>query len=134
MARPGDAEIWDALLGHLSEVQLDRQLETAWPGVRFAPQRDSSGQLIPYLRVAIMPSESPRSLLQISVVWHDDDGTIAPCRVADRIAEHFALGTVIVTSAGQRVRVSRDPWVSPPLVDDGEVVVPLRVQWTPYTP
>lgn len=128
----GDAGLYDALLDRVQDLCAAQNLRTAHPDRAFAPDRDSEGRLVPYARVAMLPSMSSNYILQVDLVWPQNSGLRPPTEAADRLAAALRVGTVLEADGFRRIRVVRDPWQSPALIGDGEVRVPLRVQWTPW--
>lgn len=109
-------------------------LPIAWPAVPLDPV---AGQ--PYLRVYHLPGQPEQvdlsyryirrgGLVQISVCWPIGAGITAPREVAGAIAERFALGTIIDRDV-YRVRISRPPRISPEIVEDVVVQVPVSITY-----
>lgn len=141
-----DAEVYDALATRAGTMVLTTPaLPVAYPDLSFDPATDApSGK---YVEVSFFPNRPAwegiatgalkQGLLQITVVWPrgsalpqgEEAGIGPPLAIADLVTAHFAKGTVMV-SGTTKVKVSREPWVSPPLTDAAETRVPVSISWT----
>lgn len=129
------ADIADALLTRCGLMETTGPtLPVALPDITFDVPVDGK-----YLVVSDFPNRPQwegvsegridQGLLQVVVVWPRLEGVIKPKEVADDVIAFFAKGTVM-TLGTAKVRASREPWQSPPLIDDSEVRVPVTIPWT----
>lgn len=135
------AQVMDALFAHTALLETTGpMLPISFPeaknadGTAFAPPANGK-----YLRVSIFPNLPKweglanglmdQGLLQISVVWPKLEGLIAPANVVGQIKDHFDKQTVLV-SGSTRVKVSNEPWHSPPLTEATDIAIPVTIPWT----
>lgn len=140
MATGTEAVILAALLDHLGTLTFSPALAIAYPGVTFPP----AGQQKPdnYLQVSFLPNRTDtlsvgkgrqmhQGILQVSVYWKAGLGYVKPLDVADRIIEHFAKGTRLVSN-DVKVKIDRKPWVSGPLQEPDRVQFPITILYRSF--
>lgn len=137
MATDIEAIIPEGLMAHLATISLPAGVRIAWPNVNFTP--DSN----PYLRVLIFKNEpvQPRirfgnepirlGIFQVSVMWPQGQGEIAPNEITGQIRTHFARGTKIEQD-GITIRIDREPSVGGSLQEEAWLRVPILINWIVY--
>lgn len=135
-----DARIADALLWHLSQIDLTPARPLAWPGKSFSPVVGT-----PYLFATYMPNATTstglafnaprdfRGLFQVSVFWPAGRGIVYPLELAGSVAAHFKMGTRIMRS-GLKVELNQPPEVAPPIEQPDWLQVPVTVRWRCVAP
>ena len=137
MAIGTDAVILAALLDHLGALTFSPALPVAYPGVTFP----AAGQQKPenYVQVSFLPNQTEtlsvgqgrqmhQGILQVSVYWKAGVGYVKPLDVVDRIIQHFAKGTRIISGA-VKVKIDNKPWVSGPLQEGDRVQFPVTIPY-----
>lgn len=131
-----DPAVVSALLMEHCEAMVigSPALPIAYPDVAFTPP--TSGK---YLRVdlfrnapfweGLSSGRVDQGLLQVTVVWPRGLGVIQPAEAAALVMEHWSKLTAL-NGSGTRVRVSREPWASSPLLDEHQTELPVTVSWT----
>lgn len=127
--------IADALL--IAAAQLETtgpMLPVALPDIAFDPPADGK-----YLRVALFfnsnmweglgNAELAQGLLQITVVWPQNQGVLEPGRVAEQVKAAFTKGLKF-RSGSVTIKVNRAPWSSSPILDGGQTLVPVTISWS----
>lgn len=128
-----------ALLDYVEGVATELDMPVAWPEIPYTPETGEDGQIKPYLRIDYLPNRPAweglasgridQGLLQITVTWPPNCGILAPAEAVGLIMAAFSKNTPM-TADGVTVRVSREPWVSPPLTETDRVGHPITIPWT----
>jgi len=131
-----EAGILDALLYHLSTYTTT--LDIAWPNVDYTPNGEN------YLEVQVVPNtvvqvslgdngyNRHNGLMQITVVWKQGEGVIAPGEIASAISAHFKRGTAI--NRNSLVVRTFPPRTASAMPDGAGVRLPVIVPWFCDTP
>ncbi len=132
------AQIFDALMTKVGTLSTGSPtLPVAYPDVGFDPA--VSAPAGKYLEVTYFPNAPAweglsagalvQGLLQITVVWPRGKGHVLPLQIAETIKTHFAKGTVLV-SGTTKVKVTREPVVASPIIEDHDTRIPVTISWT----
>lgn len=134
------AQVIEALFNHAATLSVGSPaLPIAFPEQPggFDPATDAPDGK--YLEVRIFPNRPAwegvthgkldQGLLQVTVVWPKNKGLIEAGEAAGEVMAHFAKDTVL-RSGETGVKVSKEPWASPPLSEDHELRVPVTIPWT----
>lgn len=130
MATPD--QIAAALLTRCSTLAVGSPvLPIAMPDEAFTPPE--SGK---YLAVTIFDNRPAweglasgrldQGLLQVTVVWPRKKGAVPAKQAAAAVMGHFPKALML----GNGVKVSGEPYVSTPILDDSETRVPVTIPWT----
>lgn len=65
-----------------------------------------------------------QGLLQINVVWPQNEGLVAPKAAADAVIAHFPKGLRLGS-----VKITAQPWQGSPLIGDHDVKVAVTIPW-----
>jgi hypothetical protein len=129
------AAIAEAILARVATLNVGSPaLTVAYPDVPFDPSAVGGRYLqadLFFNRPAwqgITDGKVAQGLLQVMVVLPRDGGIIAPVALAEAVAAHFPKGLAMI-SGSTRVRVSEEPWITSPLVENNQTRIPITIPW-----
>jgi hypothetical protein len=109
------------------------------PATPFVPPVSPAGEALPYLEVTpflnddlwqgLASGRISQGLMQVTVVWPKNQGSIRPAQAAGAVEAFFAFNTAM-TSGSVTVRVSRNPWSASPITGEIDVRIPVTIPWT----
>lgn len=136
MAASVETSIMAALFKRVSAFPTP--LPIAWPNKKF--DRPGDGK---YLRVSFIPNTALRLLisstgkhrhigiLQVSVLWPQNDGEEAAREIAAAVAAWFPCD-LPMTSGEVNARVTKRPDAGPLMVEDSGVMIPVTISYEAF--
>lgn len=128
-----ETTIMEALFERL-KVMPDR-LPIAWPNTNFTAPTTNR-----FLRVQFIPNQTERrfigsnephlyyGLLQVSVMWGQNEGETLPRNAAAQIVSHFPTD-LSLSRDGLSVRITKRPALADLMIDGSRVQIPVTIEW-----
>lgn len=125
-------EIYLALMGRVETLSIGSPaLPIAYPETTESYSPPADGR---YLDVTDFPNAPfwqgmtdgriDQGLLQVTVVWPQNAGLVAPKAAADQVIAHFPKGLRLGA-----LKITGEPWQAAPLIGEHDVRIPITIPW-----
>lgn len=133
-----EVAITSAMFQRAQAFADSQSMTISFPNQTFKPP--ASGPQVKWLRATLLPNDSfalsineagPNQyygILQLDVFYNQDEGLLAPMRIAAEAASYFKFGTTM-TRDGFTVKVMDVPRVREGIRDDPWVMVAVRIPY-----